>query len=186
MEAEAKRLKAEKKKQQKGLETIFERKLVDLANEISIVPVVFPPEMSQRTQSKLQKYAEEIGLKVEMDESNTKCNVFKKRISIQTSLGRASYMELSQIASSYIAAAVRQPMNTAANNVAIRASHPDNLSSKIKLTVPPVCNSLKFKSAREKLPIYKYRQNILDAIEVNKVTIISSETGKILESSITN
>lgn len=50
--------------------------------------------------------------------------------------------------------------------------------SRFQLTVPPSNDDSNFKEVREKLPVYSYRNRILDAIKTNQVIIISGKTGK--------
>lgn len=56
--------------------------------------------------------------------------------------------------------------------------------TRLRLTVPPVVHNTAHNEARQSLPIYKYRDNILNAITNNQVCVISAETGTRLLTSI--
>lgn len=45
-------------------------------------------------------------------------------------------------------------------------------------TVPAMAEALHLKAARENLPVYKFKHEILSAISQNQVIIVSGETGK--------
>lgn len=54
-----------------------------------------------------------------------------------------------------------------------------NNMAKRRVEVPPKTAKInKFRHFRKKLPIYTYRQQILDAISSNPVIVISGETGE--------
>lgn len=53
---------------------------------------------------------------------------------------------------------------------------PNNIQR--RLTIPPECRNERYKEFRQNLPIFPYRQQILDKIHDNSVLVISGETGE--------
>lgn len=45
-------------------------------------------------------------------------------------------------------------------------------------TIPNMTNALNFKTTRESLPVFKFKDEIISAITHHQVIVISSETGK--------
>lgn len=57
----------------------------------------------------------------------------------------------------------------------------NNGNRKTVIGVPPAPKGNIFKSIRENLPIFPYRQEILDTVDKNQVIVISGETGKSMQ-----
>lgn len=52
--------------------------------------------------------------------------------------------------------------------------------SKAKLIVPPMTNGAdEYRATRQSLPIFEYRDEIIEAIQQNQVVVISGETGQL-------
>lgn len=58
---------------------------------------------------------------------------------------------------------------------------PNNNNRKTVFGVPPEPRGSNYKAMRENLPIFPYRQEILDNINKNQVIVISGETGKSMQ-----
>lgn len=56
----------------------------------------------------------------------------------------------------------------------------DKTNAKITFGVPPEPRANALKAMRENLPIFPHRQEILEVIKQNPVTVISGETGKLI------